>query len=219
MHYDCDYGLFLALNFDGGPALDRAMLAVSGTLVWLPLYALILWLVYRRAGWRNLLLFIGCMVGALVLADLIAGIFKHVGLFKNLWPDFPPRLRPMFTPVLEGLEITPDSLYALRQAALPGDWTVHVPVEAVAGRYGTVSAHAAVIVALTAVSAPIVRRRWFTWLMIACTLLICYSRIYLAKHFPGDLVLGALDGLLTGGAMYWLYRWLHREKDNPHKKS
>ena len=69
-------------------------------------------------------------------------------------------------------------------AGTPGDWTVHVPVEAVSGRYGTVSAHAATIVALTMLSAAAIRRRWFTALMLFCTVLICYSRIYLGKHFP-----------------------------------
>lgn len=188
MTYDCDHGLFLALNFDGGHCMDRAMLTISGTLMWLPLYALILWLVYRRAGWRNLLLFIAAMIAALVLSDMIAGIFKHSGPLKHLWESFPPRLRPMFTPSLTGL--------------------VHFPREAIAGYYGTVSSHAATIVALTLLSASVIRRRWFTWLMLACTLLICYSRIYLAKHFPIDLLLGAVVGMAAGGAALWLYNLL-----------
>ena len=213
MNYDCDHGLFMALNFDGGPLTDRAMTVVSGTLLWLPLYALILWLVYRRGGWRNLLLFAGCLAAALVLADMFAGIFKHSGVLKHLWADFPPRLRPMFTPSLEGLSIPADSLIALRRAAVAGDWAVHVPAGAVAGLYGTVSSHAAVIAALAALSAPIVRRRWFTVLMILCALLICYSRIYLAKHFPIDLLLGTAVGLITGRAMYLLYRRLSRQRD------
>ena len=50
---NCDHDLFLALNFDGGPMLDRAMLAVSGTLLWIPLYLLIVWLVWRRTGARG----------------------------------------------------------------------------------------------------------------------------------------------------------------------
>ena len=48
--YTFDHDLFSALNFDGGTALDRVMLTVSGTAMWLPLYALILWLVWRRSG-------------------------------------------------------------------------------------------------------------------------------------------------------------------------
>ena len=144
--YTFDHDLFLALNFDGGPQLDRIMLALSGTTMWLPLYALILWLVWRRTGWRGLAVFTAAMIAALALSDMVSGIFKHNGLLGGLLPGFEPRLRPMFTPSLEGLAITPDSLHALRRmtpdalaaAGYAGDWAVHVPPEAVSGRYGTV---------------------------------------------------------------------------------
>ena len=38
-------------------------------------------------------------------------MFKANGVMGELLPDFQPRWRPMFTPELEGLAITPDSLY------------------------------------------------------------------------------------------------------------
>lgn len=204
--YTFDHDLFMALNFDGGPVWDRVMLTISGTAMWLPLYALILWLIWRKAGWKNMLLFLVLMLGALVLSDMIAGIFKHNGVLGGLLPDFTPRPRPMYTPSLEGLNITPDSLAALRRTTSPDTaWAVHVPQEALGGRYGTFSAHAATIVALSALSASVVRRKWFTWLMIVCALVICYSRIYLGKHFPMDLVWGTLTGVATGFFAFWLY--------------
>ena len=64
-----DERLFLALNFDGGPTWDRIMLLLSGTAMWIPLYALILWLVWRRNGWRSMLLFLVLMAAAVALAD------------------------------------------------------------------------------------------------------------------------------------------------------
>ncbi len=210
--YDFDHQLFLDLNFDGGPCMDRLMLTVSGTAMWLPLYALILWLVWRRSGWRGVIVFTVLMIAALALADMVSGMFKSNGVLGGLLPGFEPRWRPMFTPSLEGLEIAPDSLRALRMAGTPGDWTVHVPVEAVSGRYGTVSAHAATIVALTVLSAAAIRRRWFTALMLFCTVLICYSRIYLGKHFPMDLVWGTLVGAALGWAAYLAYRKLSCQK-------
>ena len=210
--YDFDHQLFLDLNFDGGPCMDRLMLTVSGTAMWLPLYALILWLVWRRGVWRGVIVFTVLMIAALVLADMVSGMFKSNGVLGGLLPGFEPRWRPMFTPSLEGLEIAPDSLRALRMAGTPGDWTVHVPVEAVSGRYGTVSAHAATIVALTVLSAAAIRRRWFTALMLFCTVLICYSRIYLGKHFPMDLVWGTLVGAALGWAAYLAYRTLSCQK-------
>lgn len=210
--YDFDHQLFLDLNFDGGPCMDRLMLTVSGTAMWLPLYALILWLVWRHSGWRGVIVFTVLMIAALALADMVSGMFKSNGVLGGLLPGFEPRWRPMFTPSLEGLEIAPDSLRALRMAGTPGDWTVHVPVEAVSGRYGTVSAHAATIVALTVLSAAAIRRRWFTALMLFCTVLICYSRIYLGKHFPMDLVWGTLVGAALGWAAYLAYRKLSCQK-------
>ena len=75
--YTFDHALFLALNFDGGPVMDRLMTLVSGTAMWLPLYALILWLVWRREGWRRTLLFAAAIVllgrqAFLLLADYTA---------------------------------------------------------------------------------------------------------------------------------------------------
>lgn len=214
--HDLDQRLFLLLNFDGGPVWDRVMLTVSGTAMWIPLYALILWLVWRKVGWRGTLLFLVLMAAAVGLADLVAGIFKHTGLLGDLLPSFEPRLRPMFTPSLEGLDIAPDSLRVLRRlspeelaaAGYSGDWTVHVPVEAVSGRYGSVSAHAATIVALALFAARTIRRRWFSGLVTLCVLVICYSRIYLGKHFPMDLVWGALVGAALGWAACVAYRRL-----------
>lgn len=216
-----DYQLFLALNFDGGPMWDRVMLTLSGTTMWIPLYLLILWLVWRRNGWRGVLLFLVVMAAAVGLADLIAGIFKHTGPLGGLLPDFEPRWRPMFTPALEGLDITPDSLRVLRRlapeelaaAGYAGEWRVHVPVEAVSGRYGSVSAHAATIVALALFAARTIRRRWFSVLVTLCALAICYSRIYLGKHFPMDLVWGALVGAVLGGAACAVYRRLTSGKE------
>ncbi|WP_417015218.1 phosphatase PAP2 family protein [Alistipes sp.] len=209
-----DERLFLALNFDGGPVWDRIMLTLSGTTMWIPLYILILWLVWRRSGWRGMLLFLVLMVAAVVLADMVAGIFKHNGLLGDLLPDFEPRWRPMFTPSLEGLDISPDSLNLLRRlspeeleaAGYTASWRVHVPPEAVSGYYGSVSAHAATIVALSLFAARVIRRRWFSGLMICCTLVVCYSRIYLGKHFPMDLVWGALVGAVLGWAAWAVYR-------------
>ena len=89
--YDCDHSLFLALNFDGRPPLRQGSCsAVSGTAMWIPFYLLILWLVWRRYGWRNMLLFILTLAVGLVLSDMICGIFKHSGpLEKPLGGSFP----------------------------------------------------------------------------------------------------------------------------------
>lgn len=174
-HTTWDYPLFEALNFEGGAMLDWLMSAISGTVMWIPLYLLILYMVWRRWSWRGVVALLVAIGLALGLADLLAGIFKHSGPLKNLLPDFPARLRPMFS---EGLS----------DVNIPS--TNH-------GRYGTVSAHAATIVSLSTVSAYAIHRRWFSWLITIVAILICYSRIYLACHFPQDILLGAALGIIT----------------------
>ena len=174
-HPTWDYPLFEILNFDGGTTLDSLMSAISGIVMWIPLYLLILYMVWRRWSWRGVVALILAVALALGLADLLAGIFKHSGPLKNLWPDFPARLRPMFS---EGLS----------DVNIPS--TNH-------GRYGTVSAHAATIVSLSIISAYAIHRRWFSWLIAVVAIAICYSRIYLACHFPQDILLGAALGVVT----------------------
>ncbi len=140
-----DWGIFKALNFDGGTATDAAMEAVSGIVMWIPLYLLILWLVWRRGGWRALMLFAVLVAAAMGMADMIAGIFKHSGPLKDLWPSFEARPRPMFT----------EALGAIHAPSLDH------------GAYGTVSSHAATVAALSVMSIAAIRRRTFTWAMIA----------------------------------------------------
>ena len=44
--------------------------------------------------------------------------------------------------------------------------------------------------------------------MVVCSVVICYSRIYLGKHFPMDLVWGTLVGAALGYAALRAYRRL-----------
>lgn len=186
MNTTIDHNLFLALNFDGGAFLDGLMLAASGKMTWVPLYLLIIYLIFKREGWRNLLLFLGLALLCVVLTDMVAGIFKHNGLLGGLFPNLPPRLRPMYTPELKGM------MHIIK-------W---------GGQYGTVSAHAATTCSVALLSALILKQRWFGWVALGWTLLVCYSRIYLAYHFPLDLLYGLLLGLLLALGAWALYRRL-----------
>ena len=190
MYNNIDYPLFLWLNFDGGAVMDKAMLLASTPAVWAWLYVIILYMVWRKNGWRGIIIFLVAAALAVTLGDMISGIFKHTGVLKNLLPSFPARLRPMYTPELEGMVNN-----ILRQG----------------GQYGTVSGHAATMVSMAVLAIPAVRRRWFTVLMTAVVLVICYSRIYLAYHFPIDIALGAVTGLVSGGVILVLYKYaIHR---------
>lgn len=185
--FSFDERLFLWLNFDGGAILDSVMSAISGVVLWIPLYLYIAWVVQRKYGWKSMLAFLVCLALAMGIADMLCGIFKHTGLLKSLWADFPARNRPMFD-------------VAVRDLA-------HV-VSYAHGPYGTVSAHAATTAAMAILSALVLRKRRYSWTIAFIVLLISYSRIYLACHFPQDIALGLAVGLISGGAMYLLWRKL-----------
>lgn len=181
-----DWGLFEFLNFDGPAWLDSTMTKASGMMVWIPLYVLIIYLVWRRYSWRGIIAFIVALGAAILIADLVAGIFKHQGPLKDLWASFPARLRPMHTP--EGIDFATNGYYTKNL-------------------YGTVSGHTSTIVAIALLSSVVVRREWFTALMVCVTLLICYSRIYLACHFPQDILLGASVGIVAGLIGVTIFRY------------
>lgn len=189
--YTFDHDLFLWLNFDGGAAMDKFMVAVSTPVMWAWLYLLLLFIIWRRQGWKAMLLFVVLVVAAVGLTDILAGIFKHSGPLKHLWESFPARLRPMHTPELEGL--------------------IHIVKGA--GRYGTVSAHAGTMAAIALMSVAV--HRWMLLPMALVALLISYSRIYLACHFPMDIALGAVLGLAMGFLMLMLYNAIRRRYLTP----
>ncbi len=183
--YTFDHNLFLWLNFDGGPTVDFIMKTISGTAMWIPLYLLIIYLVWRKLGWQRTIGFVVCLALAIGFSDIICGIFKHSGPLKHLWESFPVRLRPMYTEELLGVMHTPSSGHGL---------------------YGTVSAHAATTVALAWISALAIGKKWYNWVIGVSVLLICYSRIYLACHFPMDILLGTGIGTLCGLSIFFLWK-------------
>ncbi len=178
-----DYPLFDLLTFDGGAFMDSAMLLISGKLTWLPLYLLLLFLVWRKGGWRSVGLFALCVIAAVGLSDIVAGIFKHTGPLKHAWESFPVRLRPMHTPELEGV--------------------IHKICSG--GKYGTVSAHAATTASIALIAGLELRRRWLSIVLAIWVLLVSYSRIYLAYHFPQDILLGWAVGALCAAIAYIIY--------------
>lgn len=180
-----DWRLFEWFNFDGPQWLDSVMHAISGVAMWVPLYLLIIYMVWRRYSWRGVLAFAVAIGVAIGVADVVSGIFKHQGIFADLLPSFPARPRPMHT--AEGLVFFTNGYFT-------------------GNKFGTVSGHSATIVSIALLTSFIIKRRWFTWLMVAVAVMVCYSRIYLACHFPQDILLGALVGVLSGLCGVWLFR-------------
>jgi len=54
-------------------------------------------------------------------------------------------------------------------------------------------------------------RRWLTIVMFCWAVLVCYSRIYLGVHYPGDILGGVIIGSAVGIGMFYLERFVYRK--------
>ncbi len=170
-----DRQVFLFLNSMNSPLFDKLMFAISGRVIWAPLYLAIL--IYLGARYKRkfylILLFI---IIAVTLADQ-----GSVQLFKNVFH----RLRPCHEPSLEGL--------------------VHLVDGKCGGLYGFVSSHASNSFNVALLSLMFIKKRWYSIGILIWAAVIGYSRVYLGVHYPGDVICGAILGSFIGWGVYKLY--------------
>jgi undecaprenyl-diphosphatase len=48
----------------------------------------------------------------------------------------------------------------------------------------------------------LIKKRWYTFAILAWASVLSYSRIYLGVHYPGDVMSGAVLGSLIGWGIY-----------------
>ncbi len=183
--------------------LDMPMILLSSTWIFVPLY---IWGVYRiiqkwgrKSGMPILLLLL-----AFGLADSIS---------TRILKDNTQRLRPCFNQQLAENVRLPDGL--------PGS------------RYGFVSSHSAnafavyplIMLLVFANKKPVespqkANPKWNKkqklgfWIMFFVSCLVAYSRVYLGRHYMGDVLGGGILGLLIGRGMWQGFLWYSSKWEN-----
>ncbi len=82
---------------------------------------------------------------------------------------------------------------------------VHLVDNHCGGMYGFVSNHAANSFALAVFTSLLFKNRYYSWFIIIWASVVSYSRIYLGVHYPGDVLGGAILGVLLAFMVYYIY--------------
>lgn len=85
-----DHALSITINHFHAPWLDTLMELISGKFTWVPLYALLLFILYRKFGWKSLTVMVVSIVLSIVLSDQISVAFKNE--FERLRPCHHPEV-------------------------------------------------------------------------------------------------------------------------------
>lgn len=179
---DIDARLLLIVNGAHSPFFDAVMWCISGRWIWVPFYAVLAYLLFRRMSWKRASI---CLVtiGLIILAadQTCATLIRpEIG-----------RLRPA-------------------NLNNPLSSFVHVVNGYRGGRYGFPSCHAANTFALAVFMSLVIRHKWFTVMMFSWAFIVSYSRMYLGVHYFGDLFCGATIGSLFAVLFYYLQNYLFK---------
>lgn len=172
-----DKSLLLWLNSLHFTWLDHVMLMASHKFFWLPLYLGLVIWLIWQEKWQTLYLLV-----AIALVVTLADRFTS-GLMK----PFFERPRPCHDPEIGHL---------VRLIGSCG------------GKFGFASSHAANVFGLASFF-------WVLWgkkykvmaLLFPWAVLVSYSRVYLGVHYPTDITVGALVGIISGWLVCYLWLW------------
>ena len=177
----------LEINSWHSPITDPIWQFFSDKLVWVPMYAAIIALLIWKLGWKR---------GIIILAGVLL-TFGSCDQFSNVIKHAVQRIRPLNDPfmVAGGLHILETG-----------------------GGYSFFSAHSANSFGLAlstflgmkltlrspdAVKAPKWLKAYGAW-MLFWAFMVSASRIFVGKHYLGDVIVGILVGTLAGIAFGWL---------------
>ncbi|MCK0158464.1 phosphatase PAP2 family protein [Cellulophaga sp. F20128] len=124
---------------------------------------------------------------AIVMSATVLLMFLFVLLFTDLTKNIVERLRPSNDEAINDL---------IRILKTPTDFSFF-------------SGHASSSFAITTIVVLLLKNKMkWVWVFYIWPLLFCLSRIYVGVHFPIDLLVGALVGVLCALLFYYLYNKL-----------
>lgn len=178
-----DTDLFLFLNCHHCQFMDNFMELYSDKWIWIPFYISFWWVMFKNYSWKVTLT-------CLIVITILITISDQTT--SSLLKPMVERMRPS----------NPDN---------PLSQMTHIVDGYRGGRFGFPSSHSANAWSLTFFAIYLVRRQILAYMLIIWSLLMCYSRIYLGVHYPGDVFVGMLIGLINASIVYYIFQRLRGE--------
>lgn len=179
-----DQNITLEINSWDSPITDPIWQFFSDIPVWIPMYVLIVGCLIWRLGWKK---------GSIMILAAVA-TFGFCDQFSNLIKDLVCRVRPL------------NDAYMLENG-------LNV-LEGASRSFGFFSAHAASAFGLATSSLIGFRidkrlkyRGYAGWMYFWATM-VALSRVFVGKHYLGDVLCGAMIGMTAGFILAYLGKWV-----------
>lgn len=176
-----DQELFLYLNNLGSESWDNLWLIITNKLSSIPLYLVLFFLIYKKLGWKGLLLMVFVIAAMITFTDQITNLFKY-GV---------QRPRPCRA---EG--VMDFTRFIAPRCGRYGFFSGHA------------SNSMAVAIFAGLLLKPYYKNLIF--ILLVWSSIVAYSRIYVGVHYPLDILCGATFGMLSGYGFFKLYRYFHK---------
>ncbi|RAJ12980.1 phosphatase PAP2 family protein [Olleya aquimaris] len=176
-----DKELFLFLNNLGSTTWDGFWLFYTDKIHWVPLYAVLAVLMYKRLNTKMFVLTLVVIALMILFTDQITNLFKNVIVKRH---------RPCHEDEL---------VQAMR---LLKSWC--------GGQYGYFSGHSSNSMAVAIFSGLMLRYKYkyLIFILIVWAMAMGYSRVYIGVHYPLDILTGMIFGGLSGWMFYKLDKYL-----------
>ncbi|WP_310993834.1 phosphatase PAP2 family protein [Aequorivita marina] len=176
LNYDTQ--LFQFLNNLGSEPWDGLWLFITHKFSSIPIYALLLYLIYRNYGLKGTLVIVVCVALMITATDQVSSLFKY-GI---------KRPRPCQVAALQE-----QMRFVAGGCGRYGYFSAHAAS----------SMAAAVFLGLSLQR----WYKYLPFLLLIWAVFTGYSRIYLGVHYPLDVISGMAFGGLTGWLFYLLQKW------------
>lgn len=184
---ELDRELLSFFNQNDNLLMDGVIKTLTSGITWIPLYLSLFYMVVKNNETMGQIFFI---VGGVLLSIMLSG-----GVDDLIIKPLVARPRPLND---LATKYVVDTVYGVSS-----------------NQFSFFSAHAANTFALATFMALLVRSGILNFGLFVWAAINAYTRLYLGMHYPSDILVGTLWGMISGAIAYFVYSYLYYKR-NPH---